>query len=87
MTLEKDGVTRKKENIYATMVLIVLIGFVLGVCVFFMMRPSEITFDSKGRINAEYRFREICLNGVVYYEDEKRLTLKVNSGNTIELCN
>ena len=87
MALAKDDATRKKENVYATMVLIFLIGFVLGVCFFFMTRPSGITSDSQGRVNAEYRFREICLNGVVYYEDEKRLSPKINSNLTAEICN
>ena len=65
------------KTLITTVTLVLLVG----------CSPAEIPRDSEGRQIRDTRYEEICLNGVVYYNGEYRLTPKFLPDSTVETCN
>lgn len=48
--------------------------------------PAEVPRDSEGRQIRDTRYREICINGVVYYDGDFLLAPKFKPDSTVETC-
>jgi hypothetical protein len=66
---------------------ILIVGFVSIAIMVASCSPGGFPRDSEGRRVRDAAYGEICLNGVVYYTSQYRLTPKFLPDSTVETCN